>query len=159
MDSLHEQQHHLADLIPLLKEKNAQGESLCIGPKGTSMMPLIRQGIDFVELSAVPEKLKKYDLPLYQRKSGQFVLHRIVKAGDTYTCVGDNQFELEKGLRHEQVIALATAIYRGDKRVSVDSFGYKLYCRFWHYTRPIRCIYRKCRAGLGKLVRKFKKQS
>ena len=77
------------------------------------MMPMIRQGIDNVILTAAPERLKKYDLPLYQRGNGQYVLHRIVEAGECYTCVGDNQFELERGLRHDQMIAVMVAFTRG----------------------------------------------
>ncbi len=124
--------------MPHIRQTLAQGRSVAIGPKGTSMLPLIRQGIDFVELSPLPEKLKKYDLPLYQRKDGQYVLHRIVKAGESYTCIGDNQFQLEHGVSHDQMIALATAVYRGEKRISVDAFSYRLYCRLWHWSRPVR---------------------
>lgn len=124
--------------MPHIREVLAQGKAIAIGPKGTSMLPLIRQGIDFVELSPLPAQLKKYDIPLYQRSNGQYVLHRIVKVGDTYTCIGDNQFQLEPGVRHEQMIAVTSAIYRGEKRVPVTAFGYKLYCRLWHWSRPVR---------------------
>lgn len=152
MDSSPEQkQYRLADLMPMIRERLANGQSVSIGPKGTSMLPLIRQGIDYVELSPLPRKLKKYDLPLYQRESGQYVLHRIVAAGDTYTCVGDNQFDLETGLTHDQMIALVTAIYRGEKRWPVDSVSYKLYSRFWHYSRPIRHLWRRLKSGLRRL--------
>ncbi len=158
MNSSFEQLHHLEDLIPLLQEKQAAGESLCIGPKGTSMLPLIRQGIDFVELSSVPEKLKKYDLPLYQRRDGQYVLHRIVKACERYTCIGDNQYVFEPGVRHSQMLALATAIYRGDKRISVDSLPYQLYVRLWHWSRPLRKLWRNCKSRLARAVRKLRKK-
>ena len=124
--------------MPHIREVLAQGKAIAIGPKGTSMLPLIRQGIDFVELSPLPERLKKYDLPLYQRSDGQYVLHRIVKVEDTYTCIGDNQFVPEPGVPHEQMIAVASAIYRGEKRVPVDAFSYRLYCRLWHWSRPVR---------------------
>ena len=141
MTSSPEKLHKLEDLMPRIRQTLAEGRSIAIGPKGTSMMPLIRQGIDFVELSPLPERLKKYDLPLYQRNGGQYVLHRIVKAGDTYTCIGDNQFQLEPGVRHEQLIAVVTAIYRGEKRVPVTAFSYKVYCRFWHWSRPLRHLW------------------
>ena len=141
MSSSPEKLHKLEDLMPLIRQTLAEGRSIAIGPKGTSMMPLIRQGIDFVELSPLPGKLKKYDLPLYQRNGGQYVLHRIVKVGTSYTCIGDNQFQLEPGVRHEQLIAVVTAIYRGEKRVPVTAFSYKVYCRFWHWSRPVRHLW------------------
>ena len=143
MTSSPEKLHKLEELMPLIRETLAQGRSIAIGPKGTSMMPLIRQGIDFVELSPLPERLQKYDLPLYQRSNGRYVLHRIVKAGETYTCIGDNQFQLEKGVQHAQLIAVVTAIYRGEKRVPVTAFSYKAYCRFWHWSRPLRHLWRR----------------
>lgn len=139
--------------MPLIREQLKNGQSVRFQPKGTSMLPLLRQGIDSVVLSPLPERLKKYDLPLYQRDNGQYVLHRIVKAGDTYTCVGDNQFALEPGLRGDQMIALATAVNRGGKTVSVNSLGCRVYCRFWHYTRPWRRFWRR---GMGWLKRHLK---
>lgn len=141
MNSSPDNLHRLEDLLPRIRQTIAQGRTIAIGPKGTSMLPLIRQGIDFVELSALPDKLKKYDLPLYQRPDGQYVLHRIVKAEDTYTCIGDNQYRLEIGVTHDQLIAVVTAIYRGEKRIPVTAFSYKAYCRFWHWTRPLRHLW------------------
>lgn len=138
--SLHERQMRLEQLMPVIKEQLSSGQSVRFSPRGTSMLPMLRQGIDSVVLSPLPEKLKKYDLPLYQRDDGSYVLHRIVKAGDTYTCIGDNQFRLEPGLRPDQMIALVTAFTRGEKQHSVSQPGYRVYCRFWHYTRfPRRC--------------------
>lgn len=141
-------------LMPMFRQKLAEGGRVRFGPKGVSMLPMIRQGIDTVELGPLPEKLKKYDLPLYQRCDGHYVLHRIVKVGDTYTCIGDNQFQLEKGLTHDQMIGVVTAFYRGEKRWEADCWQYKLYCRVWHYTR----FPRKCWRGLrARVLRLFKK--
>lgn len=154
MTSSQNKQYHLAELMPHIRETLAQGRPIAIGPKGTSMMPLIRQGMDFVELSPLPDRLKKYDIPLYQRSNGQYVLHRIVKAGDTYTCIGDNQFVLETGVTHDQMIAVVSAIYRGKKHVPVTAFSYRLYCTFWHYSRPVRHLWHR---GIGWLKRHFKK--
>lgn len=129
--------------MPLMRENLAAGKTVRFSPRGVSMLPMLRQGIDSVVLSPLPPKLKKYDLPLYQRDNGKYVLHRIVKVGQTYTCIGDNQFELEEGLRHDQMIALVTAFYRGDKRVSVNALGYRLYCRLWHHSRTLRHFRRR----------------
>ncbi|MBE6956764.1 MAG: hypothetical protein E7450_04860 [Ruminococcaceae bacterium] len=123
----------------------AQGESIRIIPQGTSMLPMVRPGIDSVTLSPVPEKLRKYDLPLYRRKGGQFVLHRIVKVGQTYTCIGDNQLGVERGLRHDQMLALVTAFRRGEKEIPVTALSYRIYCRVWHWSRPLRRVWRSVR--------------
>lgn len=154
MDSWLEKEFRLEQLLPLIEEQLAAGKCVKFKPRGVSMLPMLRQGIDSVVLSPVPGKLKKYDLPLYRRKSGQFVLHRIVKAGETYTCIGDNQFDYEPGLKHEQMIGLVTSFYRGEKEIPVASFGYRVYCRVWHYSRPVRRFWRR---GIGWLKRHIKK--
>ena len=62
----------LEELMPLIRERLAAGESVRFSPHGTSMLPMLKDGRDQVILSPLPEKLKKYDLPLYQRKNGQY---------------------------------------------------------------------------------------
>lgn len=141
--------------MPLIRERLANGQSVSFSPRGTSMLPMLRQGVDSVVLSQVPERLKKYDLPLYQRENGQYVLHRIVEAGESYSCIGDNQFELEPGLRHDQMIALVTAFTRDGKRIEVTDPSYRLYCRFWCATRPLRHTWKRIRRLLGKIKRKL----
>ena len=135
-----ERQSCLEELLPHMQEKLASGESVRIIPGGNSMLPMLHPGRDTVILSPLPERLKKYDLPLYRRSDGKFVLHRIVEVGDTYTCVGDNQFQTEPGIRPEQMIALVTGFIRNGKERSVRDPGYRLYCRIWHYSRKLRHV-------------------
>ena len=110
------------------------------------MKPMLRQGRDKVVLSAVPGKLKKYDLPLYQRDDGKYTLHRIVEVGETYTCIGDNQHVLEYGVRDDQIIGVVTAFVRDDREIPVTNIAYQIYCRVWHWLRPVKRI-------LGKVKR------
>ena len=138
MDCCVNKQVRLEDWMPVIRESLAAGQSVVFSPRGTSMLPMLRQGVDRVELSPLPEKLKKYDLPLYQRENGQYVLHRILAVGDEITCMGDNQYVAETGLQKSQMIGLVTAFYRGKRKIPVTDPSYRLYCRVWHYTRPIR---------------------
>ncbi len=140
---MHIEQTQLEQLMPLLKETLSEGRSVRLSPSGISMLPMLRQGIDSVVLSSLTGKLKKYDLPLYQRDNGQYVLHRIVKSGDTYTCIGDNQFGRETGLRYDQFIGIVTAFYRKNHKICVTNPAYQIYCRIWHYTRFVRRILQK----------------
>lgn len=128
----------LHDLMPLIRERLAAGQSVRFSPKGISMLPMLRQGKDSVELSPLPADLKKYDLPLYQRDDGSYVLHRVVRVSRTYTCMGDNQFEEEAGVRPDQMIGLVTAFYRGTRWYSVEHPVYRLYCRLWYHSRHLR---------------------
>lgn len=150
---MHNEWVQLEQMMPLMRERLAAGETVQFTTRGISMYPLLRNGKDQVILAPLPEKLKKYDLPFYQRDDGQYVLHRIVKAGETYTCIGDHQYVLEPGLRQDQMIAIAVGFYRKGKYVSVHSFGYWLYVRFWCYTRPIR----RAKIGLFRFLRRIKR--
>lgn len=153
MDSSNKMQCRLNDLMPLIREQLAGSKTVRFSPNGTSMLPMLRQGLDSVTLAPLPEKLRKYDLPLYQRENGQYVLHRIVTVGENYTCMGDNQFVKEQGLRHDQMIAIVTGFSRGGREHSVTELPYRLYCRFWHYSRPLRRVWR---GGIGWLRRHLK---
>jgi hypothetical protein len=138
MDSLHKKEWRLEQVMPLIREQLAKGQTVRFGPHGISMLPMLRQGRDKVVLSPVNGRLKKYDLPLYQRDDGHYVLHRVVAVGDTYTCIGDNQYELEHGIRDDQIIAVVTAFVRDEKEISVKNISYQIYCRVWHYLRPVK---------------------
>jgi hypothetical protein len=152
MDSYNERQASMEQLLPLIQEQLTRGKQVKFSPRGTSMLPMLRQGRDSVTLSPLPSKLNKYDLPLYRRDNGQFVLHRVIDAGETYTCMGDNQFVPEPNLRHGQMIGLVTAFCRDGKEISVRSPGYRLYCRLWHFSRPLRHLWRRGKGWLRRHI-------
>lgn len=107
--------------------------------KGNSMYPLIRQGKDVLIIKKVNSRLKKMDVPLYKRKSGQYVLHRIIKVNENdYVIRGDNTYYNETGIRDDQILGVLSGVIREGKEISVDSFGYKLYSYFWYYTYYLR---------------------
>lgn len=143
----------MEELVPLIQEALSAGRTVQLSPRGTSMLPMLRQGIDSVVLSPVPETLRKYDLPLYRRENGKYVLHRIIDVEGIYTCMGDNQFSREPGIRHDQMIAVVTAFYRDGKKYSVSNPGYRLYCRIWYHSRPLRRFWRR---GIGWIRRHMK---
>ena len=49
---------------------------------GDSMLPMIRQGRDLLVIEKPAGRLKRYDIPLYKRDNGRYVLHRILKVRD-----------------------------------------------------------------------------
>ena len=128
----------MEDLMPLFLEQFGAGHSVRFSPRGTSMLPMLRQGIDAVELSPLTRPLRKYDLPLYRYPSGKYILHRIVgMEGDGYRCMGDNTYVYET-VAPEYVIAVVTAFKRGERWISADAWHYKLYCRLWVGSYPLR---------------------
>lgn len=130
-----ERKIRLEDAMPLIRERLSEGYEVTFAPKGRSMLPFLKEGRDTVTLAAPPTKLKKYDIPLYQRENGQYVLHRVVRVGTTYTCIGDNQFVLESGISHSQIVAVCTSFVRKGKRIYANDPLYRLYAFVWYYSR------------------------
>ena len=143
----------MQSVIPFVCEQLKSDHSVRFFPHGVSMLPMLRQGLDTVTLSPLPKRLKKYDIPLYRRPNGQYVLHRIVKVGETYTCIGDNQFVFEADVAHEQMIAVVSGFSRAGKEHTVNEWGYRIYCRFWHYSRFFRRVFRAIRRRAVRLCR------
>ena len=143
----------LDELMPLFKESLSRGQTVKFSPRGISMLPLIREGKDSVTLSSITRPLRKYDIALYQRDNGKYILHRIIHVGKTYTCMGDNQFVKETGVRHDQMIGLVTTFTRGEKTISVEDWRYRLYCRVWAVTRFPRYCWKKGKSLLRRLFK------
>lgn len=133
-------------LMLLVRERLAAGYKVRYLPfQGVSMLPMLRQGKDRVELGPLPERLKKYDLPVYQTPSGKYLMHRVVKVtAEHYLCLGDNTLEYET-IYPEQMIGVVTAFQRGGKRIEVSNPLYRLYCLIWSHTRPVRSLYKQFR--------------
>lgn len=142
------------ELLPLIRERLAAGQTVRYLPfKGISMLPLLRQGTDAVELSPLPEKLKKYDLPVYQYPSGKIVMHRVVGVRqDHYLCLGDNTYEYEH-IKPDQLIGLVTAIKRGTRRIPVDALSYRLYSRIWYAIFPLRKFLKRAKGWLRRRLK------
>lgn len=119
----------LDELVPLLTEVIEGGGEFRLYPHGTSMLPLLRQGLDSVALASPTEKRKRGEIVLYRRESGQYVLHRMVKIKKDGSLIfsGDHHKELEFGITPAQILARVVAIYREERRINCDGFGMRLY--------------------------------
>lgn len=131
----------MVELVPLIKEVIPNGGEFRLYPRGTSMLPLIVQGKDSVVLIE-PGLLSKGDIVLYQRKSGQYVLHRIVKIkGDNLVLCGDNQTELEYGITVSDVVAKVSGIYKNETYFAGVCAGKKFYLARLCLKRKIKPLY------------------
>ena len=135
-------QVRLNEIYGVMKEMLESGGTVNFNPKGTSMLPTIHNDGDRVVIKKAVDPLKKYDLPLYIRDDGQFVLHRVVgvNADGTYNMCGDNQWAVEKGIRHDQLAGIVTEIHRGKRTFSADNKLYCAYVRIWVGIMPLRHI-------------------
>lgn len=134
----------LDEIISLIIEKLDAGGNVVFTPNGNSMYPMLRDGEDVVVLTKPKGRLHLYDLPLYRRDDGKYVLHRVIDFGNdgSYVMCGDNQFARERGIRDDQIIAVVTAFYRKGKAFTTDSLLYRAYVSFWYHTRIFRRTYR-----------------
>ncbi|MDO5544502.1 MAG: S24/S26 family peptidase [Eubacteriales bacterium] len=125
----------LSDYEELIREVLASGGEFRLYPHGISMLPLLRQGRDSVSLRQVDSPIRKGDILFYQRPDGSFVLHRVrAVTPNGLTMIGDNQNLPERGVSPDWVIGRVTRIFRDDKEVICDGFGYRLYQKLWQFT-------------------------
>jgi hypothetical protein len=115
---------------------------------GCSMMPLLRQKRDLVEIAKKqPGRCKKYDVVLY-RRGGKYILHRILKVlPDSYVIAGDHNYVREYGVKDDQIIGVLAAVVRDGRRITVNDRGYRLYVHLWCDLYPFRVgiLYMKAR--------------
>lgn len=130
----------MAELSPLIEEIIKSGGAAEITVTGSSMSPMLKDRKSNVRLSSARE-IKNGDIPLYRRENGSYILHRIVgEENGTYTCCGDAQWRLEKGISKDQIIAMVTHFNRSNKWIPCTSAWYRCYWKLWVLIRPLRRI-------------------
>ena len=110
---------------------------------GTSMRPIIHQQRDNIIVVKNTERLKKYDVAVYQLKSGKYVMHRVVEVHDDhYIIVGDN-LKMREYVTDDMVCGRLIGYYRKGKRyIDCDNNKfYRLYSRIWVALMPIRPVF------------------
>ena len=151
-------EYSLCDAIDIIEEVLENDGEFKISPKGTSMLPLIRQGRDSVVLKRNFEKgALKHDIAFYKRTSGAFVLHRVMKIAKdgTYVMCGDNQIYLERGIEDSQIIGVMSALYKKDRLFDQNKLSHKLYRALW-CNITIRKMIRFPKRCVNKLLRILK---
>ena len=101
---------------------------------GTSMLPLLKEGRDRVELEPCSqERLKKGDVVLYKKNDGTLVLHRIIKTENRefFTVLGDHQFKNAERVNKNQIIAVACGFFIKGRYVNEKTRWYRLYKKIW----------------------------
>ena len=102
----------ISELVPLFQEILDSGSNVNFTTKGTSMLPMLGDGVDTVVLTKPNGKLKKYDLPLFFFKgSNSYILHRVigVKKDGTYVMCGDNRDICEINVTDRDIVAVVTS--------------------------------------------------
>ena len=99
---------------------------------GRSMMPLLRQHKDLMIIEKPAGRCRKYDVPLYKRDNGQYVLHRILKVRkEDYVICGDHCWRKEYGITDRHIIGVLTGVVRNRKTIPVTDRRYLAYVHLW----------------------------
>ncbi len=107
---------------------------------GYSMWPLLANHRDNIIVIKNTERLKKYDIALFERADGKYVLHRVVEVfDDCYTIVGDHCLDKET-VTDDMICGVLAGFYkRGKKYIDCrDGKAQKLYARIWVALYPLR---------------------
>ena len=107
---------------------------------GNSMYPLIQER-DLLVIKKAELPLQKYDIPLYKRDSGQYVLHRIIAVKDgEYIICGDNRSDLEYGITDRHILGVLTDIIRDEKTIPVRPPQHKVRLWIWCGSMTLRKV-------------------
>ena len=125
---------------------------------GMSMYPMLRDRRDRIVVVPVGEtNLKKFDLPLYKRPDGKYVLHRIIGVReDHYIIRGDNTYVKER-VPKNWILGYVSEFYRKDRHVLSSSRMYRLYAALWNFIYPIRWGYVMAQRLFHGLIRRLKR--
>ena len=135
----------------------AEGREVTVPVRGGSMNPFLVDNRDCVLLVPVPERLRRGDIVLFRRSSGQYVLHRIVAVRRSrpgghepvYFMRDDAQEMTEGPVARAQVRVLAARVMRQgrwltDRDLRVLFFRH-LWCRRYFPRRAALAVYRLVR--------------
>ncbi len=113
---------------------------------GCSMMPLLRQRRDIIEIRKKgPERCKKYDVALYKR-GDKYILHRVLKVlPEGYLIAGDNCVFVERDITDANILGVMTRVRRNGKDIAVDNPWYRLYVHLWCDCWPVRMLILRCK--------------
>lgn len=131
-------------------------------PSGVSMWPTLKNRGQTVIVTAKKERLKRYDVALFVRRDGKYVLHRVMEPKEGfYIICGDSQFVTEN-VKEEQVIGVMEGFYRGKRYISCSDEDYKKEVEEWFAKKTRRKIklkvfyfFRGVRGKLGAAARKL----
>lgn len=147
----------LDQFMPVIREKLELGGQVQLLASGNSMYPLLRHGRDTIILEhARGEECRKYDVILYQRENGQYVLHRIIGCKeDGFILRGDHQYVKEFSVRNDQVIGKMVAFKRKGKICDTDTFLYRIYVYYWVNSAGIRRVFH----ALGSRIKGWRQEA
>ncbi len=140
---------YLDQVVAMLREGAA---SVPVPVAGNSMCPFLHPG-DTVYLDLPTRPLRRGDIVLFTRPSGQYVLHRICQrcSDGSFLLLGDNQTVREPVPGMERIHAIVTSARCRNKQVTPRSLRWWFFAHPWRWLSPLRPWFGRI---LGKVKRK-----
>lgn len=129
------------EYIDVLRGLTDEGKEVSMLIAGSSMNPFLVHYRDTIFFKKPDRPLRRGDMVFYQRESGQYVMHRILRVKkDGLYIVGDAQTEIEGPVRPEQVFAIITRVVRKGKTISPGDFWWEFFEHVWLCFVPVRRV-------------------
>ena len=128
-----------AEYVGVLCGLVEEGHEVSMLVSGSSMSPFLIHLRDTIYFRKPERPLRAGDMVFYQRDSGQYVMHRILRVrGDVYDIIGDAQTEIERGVRRDQIFAVITRVKRKGRLIGPGDFWWAFFARVWTKLIPLR---------------------
>lgn len=142
------------EYISVLKELTDSGKEVGVLIAGNSMSPFLRHQRDYICFKRLDRMPVKGDMVFYQRKNGQYIMHRIYKVKDEgFYIVGDAQMEIEGPVHREQIFAVVTRVKRKGKWIEPGDFWWEFFEHVWIRIVPMRRLIRRTYREIYKCIK------
>ena len=123
----------------MLRGLTEEGHEVSMVIAGNSMSPLLVHQRDSICFRKPDRELRRGDIVFFQRRSGQYVCHRICRVKpEGYYIVGDAQTEIEGPVGRDQIFARITKVRRKGKWIGPGDFWWEFFEKVWVRIIPLR---------------------
>lgn len=139
------------EYVAVLKEMVDQGMEVSMTVSGTSMEPFLIHNQDRIYFQKPKGPIKKGDMVFFQRKTGEYVMHRIMRVRDhQYYLAGDHQTFLEGPIEESRIFAKVVSVERAGVWLSEDDRVWRFYAVWWRRLFWVRKVVNKLKRIIGK---------
>lgn len=143
------------EYVSVLREIAESGKVVSLRVAGSSMSPFLAHGRDYIYFTKPDRELRAGDMVFYQRRNGQYVMHRIYKVKpDGYYIVGDAQTEIEGPVARDQIFALIKKVKRKDRIIQPGDFWWEFFEHVWIRMIPLRRPAVRLYGAVSRLLRR-----
>lgn len=139
-------QAYLDSMLEILQ----MGKTIVIPVKGMSMKPFLQEDRDRVELKSADDcDLQPGDIVLFSRRSGGYVLHRLVRQENGLWIIQGDNCNYVEHVHPTQIQALALRAERNGKWIGPESAVWQFYASMWN-----RFMFLRKASGLASRMKK-----